>query len=70
MGRRFPGDRLTINFATSAVGSIKVEIQDAGGKPIPGFALEVCPPHFGDAIERTVAWERGPDVSRLVARGR
>jgi hypothetical protein len=62
---RFEGDRLTINFATSAVGSIKVEIQDAAGKPIPGFTLEDCPPHFGDAIERAVAWEHGPDVGRL-----
>ena len=35
----FSGNRLTLNFATSAAGGIRVEIQDADGRPIPGFAL-------------------------------
>jgi hypothetical protein len=59
----FTGSKLTMNFATSAAGDIRVEIQDTIGKPLPGFALEDCPPVFGDAIERTVTWKTGGDVS-------
>jgi len=59
---------LVINFATSAAGSVRIEVQDADGKPIEGFALADCPETFGDAIERTVRWKAGPDVSRLAGR--
>jgi len=64
----FKGNKLTINFATSAAGSVQVEIQDAAGKPLPGFALDDCPPIFGDAIERTVTWKNGGDVSALAGK--
>ncbi len=65
---RFSGDRLAINFATSAAGSVRVEIQDAASNPIPGFALEDCPEIIGDQIERTVSWKRGSDLSALAGR--
>ena len=61
----FKGDQLVINFSTSGVGSIQVEIQDASGDAIPGFGLEDCPEVFGDALERTVSWKGGADVSQL-----
>jgi len=54
----FQGDNLVLNFATSAAGSIRVEIQDAQGNPLPGFALEESPLIWGDEIEHTVRWER------------
>jgi len=38
----FEGRKLTLNISTSAVGSVKVEIQDAGGKPLAGFAAEIA----------------------------
>ncbi len=62
---RFKGRKLAINFATSAAGSVRVEIQDASGKALPGFALEECPPLFGDTIERIVTWKNGGDVSAI-----
>jgi len=62
---QFEGNRLTLNFATSAIGSVQVEIQDANGKPIPDFTLADCSPVFGDDVERTVTWKSGFDVSRL-----
>ena len=65
---RFAGDRLTINFATSAAGDIRVELQGVTGKPHPGFTLGDCSPVFGDAIQRTVTWNRGSDVSTLVGK--
>lgn len=64
----FAGDKLMLNFATSAAGDIRVEIQNAEGTPIPGFTLDDCPPVFGDAIERTVTWKDGREVSNLVGK--
>ena len=53
----FQGENLLLNFATSAAGSIRVEIQDAEGNPLPGFALQESPLIFGDEIEHTVRWD-------------
>lgn len=64
----FAGDKLTINFATSAGGEIRVGIEDADGKPLPGFALDDCPAIFGDALGRKVTWKNGSDVSKLAGK--
>lgn len=61
----FSGDRLTLNFATSAAGDIRVEIQDLAGKALPGYSLADCEPIFGDALERSVTWSSGTSVSRI-----
>lgn len=61
----FSGSRLMINYATSAAGSILVEIQDAQGRPVPGYELGQCRQICGDEIERVVAWQGGSDVSPL-----
>lgn len=57
-----------MNFATSAAGGVKVEIQDASGKAVPGFALGDCEEHFGDSLERTVVWKNGTDLSSLAGK--
>ncbi len=62
----FKGNELEINFATSAAGGIRVEIQTADGEPIPGFSLEDCPEFIGDEIGHIVRWNNGTDVSQLV----
>jgi hypothetical protein len=62
---KFTGDRLDLNFSTSAAGDIRVEIQDADGKPFPGFTLDDSAEIFGDEIDRTVQWKSGSDVSSL-----
>ncbi|MDP6385825.1 MAG: hypothetical protein QGI93_06475 [Planctomycetota bacterium] len=64
----FSGDRLVVNFATSARGGIRVEIQDASGTPLQGFTLEDAVEQIGNEIERTVAWAQGTDVSSLDGR--
>lgn len=64
----FSGKELTLNFASSAAGEVRVEIQDEAGKAIPGFSLEDCPPVFGDAIERSVTWKAGTDLSTLAGK--
>ncbi len=55
---RYDGKQLILNYATSAGGSIRVEVQDARGHPIPGFELQQCVPIWGDEIEEAVVWER------------
>ena len=56
------GDNLAINYSTSAIGSITVELQEVHGSPIPGFELENSMHIFGDHIERTLRWK---DVKNL-----
>ena len=65
---KFQGKHLVINFATSAVGSVRVEIQNAAGKTIDGYALADCPEIYGDAIEQVVRWEGGSDVGKLAGK--
>ena len=59
---------LVVNFATSAAGSLRVEIQDAEGAPIPGFGLSDCVEMVGDEIDRVVRWRSKPDLSKLGGR--
>jgi len=61
----FEGKELVMNYSTSAVGSVRVEIQDQEGTLIPGFTLADCPEIYGDAIEEVVQWKGGSDVSAL-----
>lgn len=53
---KFAGKELVLNFATSAAGGVKVEVQDANGKPLPGFTLADAREQIGDDIERVVRW--------------
>lgn len=61
----FTGQKLSLNFATSAAGSVRVELQDSDGKALPGFALADCVPVFGDSVDRTITWKRGADVRSI-----
>jgi hypothetical protein len=64
----FKGSKLVLNYATSAAGSVWVEIQDASGAPIAGFAQADCDEIIGDAIERSVSWKGNSDVSGLAGK--
>jgi hypothetical protein len=57
--------KIRINFATSAVGSLKCELQDENGKARPGFALADCDEIYGDSIDRAITWGGKSDVSQL-----
>jgi hypothetical protein len=61
----FTGNTLTLNFSTSAAGSIRVELQQPDGQPIPGFSLSDCQEVFGDELQRTISWAGGSDLGSL-----
>jgi len=61
----FAGRELVLNMATSAAGSIHVEVQGADGKPVEGFSLAECDEVFGDSLDRVVTWKGRSDVSAL-----
>lgn len=62
---RFAGKKLSLNLATSAAGSVRVELQDAEGKPLPGHSADDCDELFGDTLDRTVSWKDNSDVSAV-----
>jgi hypothetical protein len=64
----FQGNRLALNYATSAAGSVQVEIQDESGRPLPGFAAADMAPLYGDELEAIATWKSGPDVSALAGK--
>ncbi len=64
----FTGKALHLNLSTGAAGSVAVEIQDAEGKPLPGFTWDDCKAISYDSIDRVIGWKAGGDVSALVGK--
>jgi len=61
----FNGDKLALNFSTSAAGSIRIEIQETDGTPLPGFTLADAPEIFGDALDQVVPWKEERTLEEL-----
>lgn len=64
----FSGDALEINYATSAAGWVRVELQDLRGNPIDGFALGQCREIFGNQVRRIVEWSSGRSLGQLAGK--
>lgn len=64
----FDGDRLILNYSTSAAGGLRVELIDPGVGPLPGHGLEDCDTMIGDEIAGIVRWRGGSDLSALAGR--
>ncbi len=62
---RFSGNKLLINFSTSAAGYIKVEILDLDGNKIEGFELENSTEIIGNEIEKVVTWNGNSDFKKI-----
>ncbi len=58
----FDGKELVLNYSTSAVGYVKVGLQDELGRPVQGLSLKECPEIYGDKIERVVRWNGNGDL--------
>jgi len=64
----FSGSELIVNYSTSAVGDLQIEIQDMNGVPISGFHLEDCPTIIGDKIEHRIHWKADSNLSELAGK--
>lgn len=64
----FGGNSLRLNYSTSAVGSVQVEVQDENGRAIPGFGRNDMAPLFGDELDAAVTWGKSGNLSRLAGR--
>lgn len=59
------GRKLAVNAAVRvATGSVRVEVQDASGKPLAGYALADCAPLRGDGVAQSVRWKGGAQLPR------
>jgi hypothetical protein len=65
---KFSGSELQLNYSTSAVGSIRIELQDSDRQPIPGFALDDCVELYGDKLDGSIRWKGDADLSSLDGR--
>ena len=64
----FQGERLVLNYSTSAAGGIRVEMLDVNLMPISGYAATDAVEIFGDSIEHEVMWQSGVDVNVLAGK--
>ena len=55
----FSGSVLNLNYATSAAGSIRLELQDSEGNPLPGYSLDDCEELIGNTLSQPVHWKGG-----------
>ena len=65
---RFSGSELELNYSTAGAGRLRLELQDEGGEPFPGFTLDDCQVIYGDEISRVVKWKDGSDLGKLAGR--
>jgi len=61
----FNGSELSLNFSTSAAGDVRVEIQDADGKPLPGYSLNDAVELIGNDIDGVYRWQGMASVKEL-----
>jgi len=65
----FAGDRLELNYSTSAGGQVRVELLDAESRPVPGYGLDQCKPLIGDRIAAEVQWaDDSADLGQLAGK--
>lgn len=57
------GGALTVNYATSAAGSLRIGVLDGDSQPVPGLSAEDCYPLYGNALAEPVRFRGGRDLS-------
>lgn len=61
----FTGSELHINFATSAAGSVRFELQSSAGQALSGFSIDDCQEQIGNEIDRKVSWKNNASLASL-----
>ncbi|MCB9383934.1 MAG: hypothetical protein H6509_04910 [Bryobacterales bacterium] len=56
------GRRLRLNYSTGAGGSVRVELRNRFGQPLPGLSLDDAPELYGDSISEEYRWRSGQDA--------
>lgn len=56
---------LLLNVSTSAAGSVRCELQNAAGVPLPGFGMDDCDEFYGDRIEWPMSWHGVTELGHL-----
>ena len=64
----FSGNRLLLNFSTSAAGGISTAILDADRQPIRDFSFADNIETIGNEVERPVRWKGGIDIGKLAGK--
>ena len=64
----FTEKNLILNYSSSAAGSMRVEVQDEQGEPLPGFSLAESDLLFGDELDATVKWKSAKNLAGLVGK--
>lgn len=64
---RFAGGKLVVNLAAPN-GTLRAELQDASGRPLPGFRAADCEAVTGDGVALPVRWRGKSDVRELAGR--
>jgi hypothetical protein len=62
---KFSGDKLLINYSTSSIWYVLVEIQDENYNPVENFTFSDSDEIFGDEIDKIVTWKGKYSVSNL-----
>lgn len=62
------GSTLTLNFATSAAGSVEAQLEYEDGQPIAGFAFADCGRLYGDELDHSVVWAGEPSLAKLAGK--
>ena len=61
----FDGRVLTVNSRCGDGGSVKVEVCDVDGKPLPGFSVASCRALVKDSIDGNVEWTAKQNLADL-----
>lgn len=64
----FAGHELVVNFSTGAAGRLRVQLEEADGKPIPTRTFADAVEQVGDEIERVISWKNGRDIGAWAGR--
>ncbi|MGH2530892.1 MAG: hypothetical protein ACRDJW_01175 [Thermomicrobiales bacterium] len=64
----FQGVAMEINYSTSIMGAVQVEIQDEAGNALPGYGLDDSATIYGDELDRIVTWQGNGNVSAVAGR--
>ena len=65
---RFEGERLELNLDTGGGGAVRVELQDAEGRPLSGYTERDASWICGNSVRMPVRWGTSGDVGSLSGR--